>query len=349
VKTTIRIAVMTIVGVVSLWVLKKLGFLDLRPLQEAFRGAWLWIGLIVPSLLGLLFVGAVRFYFLTRTLGFVAPFRDVLAVNLIGQAVGQWLPGSSAVTEVLRFGMMSRWETKPGPTTDPTVFGPKGRLGLAILIDRVLGLGAMFALGGLAGFFVLFRGGATGGFFAVILALSIISLIMGLVALAAPFRPNRLLVRLAARAAGPESDSAPKNIFRRTAWEVRRLLETSKEIRTDKKRAAWLILLSTAAAVLNPLTLYFASHAVGRPLPFLVILAAVPFTIAAIFLPSGLAGFGGPQLLAAGVFSLFGADPGTVVAACLLQNTVVLAVQTLGGGVGLVLPTQRLFFRRRLI
>jgi len=348
VKTTLRIAVMTIVGVVSLWVLKKLGFLDLRPLQEAFRGSWLWIGLIVLSLLGLLFVGAVRFYFLTRTLGFVAPFRDVLAVNLIGQAVGQWLPGSSAITEVLRFGMMSGWETKPGPTADPTVFGPKGRLGLAILIDRILGLGAMFAVGGLAGFFVLVRGGMGRVFFAVILALSIISLIMGLVALAAPFRPNRLLVRWAARAAGPESDTVPKNIFRRTAWEFRRLLETSKEIQTDKNRAAWLILLSAAAAGLNPLTLYFASQAVGRPLPFLVILAAVPFTIAAIFLPSGLAGFGGPQLLAAGVFSLFGADPGTVVAACLLQNTVVLAVQTLGGGVGLVLPTKGLFSRRRL-
>jgi uncharacterized protein (TIRG00374 family) len=228
------------------------------------------------------------------------------------------------------------------------VFGPKGRLGLAILIDRVLGLGAMFAIGGLAGFFVLISGGASGGFTAVILALSIISLIMGLVALAAPFRPNRLLVRWAARAAGPESDSTPKKIFRRTAWEVRRLFETSKKIQTDKNRAVWLILLSVAATGLNPLTLYFASHAVGRPLPFLVILAAVPFTIAAIFLPSGLAGFGGPQLLAAGVFSLFGADPGTVVAACLLQNTVVLAVQTLGGGVGLMLPTQRLFFRRRL-
>jgi uncharacterized protein (TIRG00374 family) len=348
VKTTLRIAAMTIVGIVSLWILKRLGLLDLRPLLEAFQGEWLWIGLIVLSLLGLLFVGAIRFYFLTRTLGFRAPFRDVLAVNLIGQAVGQWLPGSSAVTEVLRFGLMSRREPEAGPTPNPAVFGPKGRLGLAILIDRVLGLGAMFAVGGLAGFFVLFRGGMGSGFYVIILALSAISLILGFAALAAPFRPNRLLVRLAARAAGKGSDSAPKNIFRRTAWEVRRLLETSKEIQTDKNRAAWLILLSAAAAGLNPLTLYFASHAVGRPLPFLVILAAVPFTIAAIFLPSGLAGFGGPQLLAAGVFSLFGANPGTVVAACLLQNTVVLAVQTLGGGVGLVLPTQRLFFRRRL-
>ena len=348
-KMTFRIAVMTIVGGGSLWILKSLGILDLRPFQEAFRREWPWIGLIILSLLGLSLVGAVRSYFLTRTLGFSAPFRDVLAVNLVGQAVGQWLPGSSAMTEVLRFGMMSGWSADAGPAADGAVFGSKGRLGLALLVDRVLGLGAMFAVGGLAGFIVLFRGGAGGGFFAAILALSAISLALGLVALAAPFRPNRLLHRPAPPAAGMESGPAPKNMFRRTAWEIRRLLETLKEIRAQKNRAAGLILLSLAAAGLNPLTLYFASQAAGRPLPFPVILAAIPFTIAAVFLPLGIAGFGGPQLLAAGVFSLFGADPGTVVAACLLQNTVVLAIQTLGGGIGLILPTQRFFFRRRLI
>jgi uncharacterized membrane protein YbhN (UPF0104 family) len=339
---------MIVVGGGSLWILKKLGILDLRLLQDAFRREWTWIGLIVLSLLGLLLISAVRFYFLTLALGFGAPFRDVLAVNLVGQAVGQWLPGSSAMTEVLRFGMMSGWSADAGPAADRSISGSKGRLGLALLVDRVLGLGAMFAVGGLAGFIVLFRGGASGGFFAAVLSLSTISLALGFVALAAPFRPNRFLHRLASRGAGPESGPTPKNVFRRTAWEIRRILETSKEIRAHKNRAAGLILLSLAASGLNSLTLYFASQATGRPLPFPVILAAVPFTIVALFLPSGIAGFGGPQLLAAGVFRLFGTDPGTVVAACLLQNTVVLAVQTLGGGAGLVLPTQRLFFRRRL-
>jgi uncharacterized protein (TIRG00374 family) len=348
VKTTLRIAVLTVVGGGSLWILKRLGILDLRPLQDAFRREWPWIGMIVLSLLGLLLISAVRFHLLTRTLGFGAPFRDVLAVNLIGQAVGQWLPGSSAMTEVFRFGLMSGWSADAGPAADRPVSGSKGRLGLALLVDRVLGLGAMFVVGGLAGIIVLGRGGASDGFFAVVLSLSMISLALGLLALAALFRPSRFLHRLASRAAGPESPAAPKNVFRRTAWEIRRLLETAKEIRRRRDRAAGLILLSLAAAGLNSLTLYFASLAAGRPLPFPVILAAVPFTLAAIFLPSGIAGFGGPQLLAAGVFRLFGADPGTVVAACLLQNTVVLAVQTLGGGVGLVLPTQRLFFRRRL-
>jgi uncharacterized protein (TIRG00374 family) len=347
-KTTLRIIVMTVVGGGSLWILKRLGILDLRPLQDAFRREWPWIGLIVLSLLGLLLICAVRFHFLTRILGFGAPFRDVLAVNLIGQAVGQWLPGSSAMTEVLRFGMMSGWSADAGRAADRAVSGFKGRLGLALLIDRVLGVGAMFVVGGLAGVIVLCRGGASDGFFAVVLSLSMISLALGLLALAALFRPSRLLHRLASRAAGPESGTAPKNVFRRTAWEIRRLLETAKEIRTQKNRAVGLILLSLAAAGLNSLTLYFASQATGRPLPVPVILAAVPFTIIAVFLPLGIAGFGGPQLLAAGVFSLFGADPGTVVAVCLLQNTVVLAVQTLGGGAGLILPTERLFFRRRL-
>ena len=167
--------------------------------------------------------------------------------------------------------------------------------------------------------------------------------------MATPFWSNRLWRRLAARAAGKKSDQtkgetdpAPglRGLFRRTARKGLHLFETLEETRLRGYRAAAPLFLSLSASLLNAFTLYFASLAAGRPLPFTVILAAIPLTVAAVFLPAGIAGFGGPQLLAAGVFSLFGADPKTVVAACLLQNTIVLAVQTLGGGLGGVLLTE---------
>jgi len=354
-KGILRIVVMAVFGCGSLWILKKLGFLDLQPVLEALRREWLWIGLAVLSLLGLLIISAIRFFLLVRIFGIAAPFRNILAANLIGQALGQWLPGSLAMTEVLRFGVMAGLVSKTDPDNDHSGSGPKGRLGLAILIDRLLGIGAMFAVGGLAGFFLLLGQGG-GGSFAVIFFLSAISLVLGFFALAAPFRPNRLLHRVATRAAGTKfdrrkgaTDHAPglRGLFRRTARKRLLLLDTLDETRLRGYRPAAPLVLSLAASLLNPFTLYFAFLATGRPLAFPVILAAIPLTVAAVFLPAGIAGFGGPQLLAAGVFSLFGADPKTVVAACLLQNTIVLAVQTLGGGLGGVLLTEHFTSRSK--
>ena len=352
----LRITAMTVIGIGSLGILHRLGYLNLEPVGTAFRRGGPWIGLVVLSLLGLLVTSAVRFHRLIRAFGAPAPFRDVLAANLIGQAVGQWLPGSLAMTEILRFGVMAGRTEGKQPEGAISGSGPKGRLGLAIIIDRLLGLGTMFAVGGLAGLFLLARNKIEAGFVIVVLFLSAMSMILGLMALAAPFRPNRRLQRLAGRMAGmtpaaargnENAPSPPRPFLRRPAWELFRLLETLKEFRDRENRGAVLLFLSLAAAVLNPLTLYFASLAAGFPLSFPAILAAVPLTTAAVLLPTGIAGFGGPQLLAAGVFRLLGADPATAVAACLLQNTIVLAGQTLGGAVGWALLSKRPSFRLR--
>ncbi len=53
----------------------------------------------------------------------------------------------------------------------------------------------------------------------------------------------------------------------------------------------------------------------------------------------------GRSCLAAGVFLLFGAEPEIVVPACLLQNTVVLAAQTVGGALGIALISSRAALR----
>ena len=338
-----QMTAMIVIGIGSLLILKKLGYLDLRPVAEAFRREGHWIGLIVLSLTGLLTLSAIRFFYLVRGLGIDAPFREVLGTNLVGQAVGQWLPGSMAMTEVLRFGVMAGLRPKGDSGRISAGPGPLGRLGLAILVDRLLGLGAMFALGGLAGFYLLIRKSLAPEHVLIVAALSAISLTLGFTALAGPFRPNRFLLRLAGRLAGDAP--VPKGIFRRMAGKVLQLFRSLEELRSGGIRPSRFLLLSLVAAVLNPLTLYFASVAAGTPLPFPVILAAIPYTVAAIFLPSGIAGFGGPQLLSAGVFLLFGAEPEIVVPACLLQNTVVLAAQTVGGALGIALISSRAALR----
>jgi len=339
----LRLAAMTVIGAASLVILHRLGYLDLRPVGSAFRRGGPWIGLVVLALIGLLAASAVRFHGLTRAFGIPVPFRDAAAANLIGQAVGQWLPGSLALTEVLRFGVMAGTAGNTRTDGSDAGAGTRGRLGLAVAVDRVLGLGAMFAVGGLAGLGLFSLGKIGRGSAVVVLALSAAAFVLGLAALAAPFRPNRQLARLAQRAAGP--DQASSGLFRPAARGALRLLNTLEEFRTKGNRPIVPLLLSLAAALFNPLTLYFAARATGAPLPFPVILAAVPLTTAAVILPTGLAGFGGPQLLAAGVFALFGADPAEVVAACLLQNTVILAGQTFGGALGWALLSRRPSFK----
>ncbi len=350
----IQITAMTVIGVGSLWILHRLGYLNLEPIGAAFRQGGPWIGLAVASLLGLLLVSAYRFHLLIKAFGTAASFRDVLAANLVGQAVGQWLPGSVAMTEILRFALMAGRTEEENPDVPLSGSGPKGRLGLAIIIDRLLGIGVMFAVGGLAGFYLLARNKIGRVFDIAILVLSAVVLALGLIISAAPFSPNRRLQRLAGRMAGLNpaiasgnitAGSPPRPIFRRAAWEIFRLLETLKELQAGENHGSVLLLLSLAAAVFNPLTLYFAARAAGVPLSFPVILASIPLTAAAILLPTGFAGFGGPQLLAAGVFRLLGADPGAAVTACLLQNTIVLAGQTLGGAVGWALLSKRPSFR----
>jgi uncharacterized membrane protein YbhN (UPF0104 family) len=345
----IRIAIMIVVGSGSIFALKKLGYLNLAPIFDAFRRNGAWIGLALLSLAGLLGASAVRFFILIRSLGLPTAFRNVLAANLIGQAIGQWLPGSLAVTEVLRFGVMAGMTPRDDAGRIAPNSGLKGRLGLAIAVDRLLGLGAMFTVGGLAGFFLIARRSIGRGFLAAVIPLSAAMLVLGLLGLAAPFRPYPRLQRLAGRAAGTipgatsqnESAAPPRGLFRRAAWNLFRLFETLKEFRSGDPRSPSLFILSFASALLNPLILYGAARAAGVSLSFPVILAAVPLTVAAILLPTGIAGYGGPQLLSAGVFPLFGAGPEMVVTACLLQNTIILAGQTLGGAMGLALLAGR--------
>jgi uncharacterized membrane protein YbhN (UPF0104 family) len=190
---------------------------------------------------------------------------------------------------------------------------------------------------------MILRGATEARSRAVLLGLTAFSTIAAAALLAGPFfrRSRRALTRLV---------SFMSRRPGRAAAGVRNLLlalEMWPGERSPRPLGAAALCLSAATALVNPLTLYFSSTAIGRPLPVLVIFAAVPFTIFAVIIPSGLAGFGGPQLLAAGVFGLFRVDSAVVVTACLLQNAVVLAVQTFLGGVGAALSLDRLRAARR--
>ena len=102
------------------------------------------------------------------------------------------------------------------------------------------------------------------------------------------------------------------------------------------------LLISLVLTALNPITFYLSARAIGRSLPLSAILVAVPFTVFSLFLPLGIAGFGGQQLMVAGVFSMFRVSPEVVVASSLVLNTIALATYTLCGGIGAVFAIERM-------
>ena len=339
-KAMARFAALAVVSAAILALLRVLGILNLRLFGEAFARGNGAMGLVAAALLAMTAVALVRYWIILRLVSFQARAPRVVAAGLISQAVGQWAPGSMAVTELIRFGLMA------GPG------GSKGRLALSILIDRLLGLGTMFLVGGCAAFFLHFRGGFLVKFPALVFSLAVLSVAFGLALILAPFltktAPWRKLSRfLAVKAAvrpAVAADPVPKKSRSARLWGgLSGAVDLLNGAAARPRRLLIPIGLSLAIPFLNGATLFYAAQAIGHPLPLSVILVAVPFTILAVLLPLGLAGYGGPQLAAAGVFGLFNVSPETVVAACLVQNTVVLAVTTVLGALsaGFVLDRLR--------
>ena len=343
-KGGLRIALAAAVGAAFLGLLKALGVLDLSLFRDAFARKDPAIALIAAALAVMTAVALVRYYILLRFVGLKPPAVRVAAAGLISQAVGQWAPGSVAVTEVLRFGLLAGMGAGGTDSEgEAGAAGVKTRIGLSILIDRLMGLGAMFLVGGCAAIGLHFGGGILVRHDALVFFLGAASLVAGLGLILAPLLTRTgpwaklarfLAIKASARPAVIEAP-APKL---RPAARMWRALSSAADLLTGAaarpRRLLVPIALSLAIPFLNGATLYYAARAVGRPLPLAAILVAVPFTLAAIALPLGLAGYGGPQLVAVGVFGLFNVAPEAVVVACLVQNTVVLAVTTAFGGLG---------------
>lgn len=364
-KTIARFTALAAASAAILALLKLLGILNLRLFGEAFVRGNGAIWLVAAALLAMTAVALIRYWLILRLVSFKARAPQVVAAGLISQAVGQWAPGSMAVTELIRFGLMAGLGDDAAPKAgepgngsgnghapDPgDASSVKGRIGLSILIDRLLGLGTMFLIGGFAAFYLYYRGGILIKYPVLLFSLAVLSLALGLVLLLAPLltktSPWRKLSRfLAVKAASRPPAAAGSAHLKSCSNRISRGLHNAVELLNGAaarpNRLLVPIILSSVIPFLNAGTLFYAAQAIGHPLPLSIILVAVPFTILAVFLPLGLAGYGGPQLVAAGVFGLFNVGSETVIAACLVQNTVVLAVTTLLGGLSAGFALDRL-------
>jgi|GEM_PF-483289 len=354
-KKLVQCAFMILFGACALAVLWRLGLLNTRLLSDAFAEGSSWLLLIIGSLLLMAALGILRYARLLRAAGFSVRMRDVAAATLVSQAVGQWAPGSMAVTELIRFGLLAI----PGGDAKAAPGGRGGRVGLASLADRTVGLGVMFILGSISAAFVYFLEWGRVPFPALLFTLAAASFLGGLALCVLPLLGRFIHARLLLGGVGTDAaDNAPSEKPERGWFFTARariiggsrvFVDAANALASSPRALLSTVLLSIAISLINPATVCFSTIAVGRPVPYEVVLAALPLTFLGILLPIGFAGFGGQQLIAAGVFGIFGVDPESIVAASLLQNTMVLAVHTLLGALSAGLSAGRLkaLFRKR--
>jgi uncharacterized membrane protein YbhN (UPF0104 family) len=347
-KALSKAMAMALMSVGFLWLLKLAGVLNLRLCLAAFQNKNAGFALTVSTLALLPALGAARSYILLKKISVVTKFSHVLTAGFISQAVGQWMPGSMMVIEVIRFGLvtgMSRHRLNADDMSERD--DHPARVGIAFLLDRVLGLGGVFITGALCAVILFVKRDPLIKHSSPLIAMAALSFCVGAVLLMAPFwARNRLLRKFLA---GMGADSIPRNRAGRGAGPFGRILQVLRAGMNALGEASmtWRdlrlpLFISFALAVLNPLTLYSAAWAMGRPLPILAVITAIPFTLLAILLPLGIAGFGGQQAMAVGAFSVFNLSPETVVAASLVQNVLALIVYTVCGGIAAGIVSRKL-------
>lgn len=339
---------MALLSVGFLWLLKLAGVLNIRLFLAAFKNKNAGVLMTALTLALLPVLGAVRSYILLKKISVVTKFSYVFNAGFISQAMGQWMPGSMMVIEVIRFGLVSGM-SRHRPNTDGMSDRNdlSARVGIAFLLDRVLGLGGMFVTGALCAVLLYAKSDPLIKHSSPLIAMTAISFCAGALLLLAPFWARSRLLRKSLT--GMSTDSILRYRAGRLRSPFARALRTFRVGMNAVGESAitWRdlripILISFILAVLNPLTLYSAAWATGRPLPLPAIITAIPFTLLAILLPLGIAGFGGQQAMAVGAFSVFNLNPETVVAASLVQNVLALIVYTICGGIAAGIVSKKL-------
>ncbi|MEY4065283.1 MAG: hypothetical protein RIR26_1491 [Pseudomonadota bacterium] len=336
-KTLIKTVILVSVAITFLYFMDRAGLLKWSAILSAFRNHPYEILAVAILQILTAVVMMIRYGKLLHLFGIDAGWRQVAAATFVSQALGQWFPGSLAIIEVLRVGLMSgaRPSSEAALKNTGQASGLKARLAIVSLVDRLVGfLGIL-----LAGFFscviVFYRmpdralSVSTG-----VLALGLFSGLGVVLLLGLPFAVRFPPLVRALKMSPKEAHAARAE----SAGLVRRLVFHAAAVRHDIEagtrhplRLLFPIFLSVSSMLLTSASLSFAGASLSVDLDFSQIVCVFPMVALAGLLPLGFAGMGGYQLVLASVFSLFAVPPSFVASAGVLQSAVLLVVNTLLG------------------
>jgi uncharacterized membrane protein YbhN (UPF0104 family) len=304
----VKVLLLVSASVVSIALMLHFDLVDTVALKSAFNTG-------LPFLAAAAFchtagqaTGFVRYRQFLRIYGLPNEIKTVASANFVGTAIGQWLPGSLAVVDALRVGMM--FGSQNTPESEPTSKPSLGRLALAGFWDRLMGLSTFFGIGSLLLLFHILQQDAPSP---LLVGLAVGSLLLGIQLVFLPWMLSKF------------SGFEFRNKF---IWKVQSLLATPPP---SLHSIVQPLLLSLASNLLLTLSYVFCARAIGLSIPFVAAAAALPILGLIGILPLGFGGIGGYQVAAIGLFQIFALEAASVGSASLLQSALALSLNSLTG------------------
>lgn len=314
-----------------LFLMHRFGLLRWDDISQAFaRHPKTIVGVCVLQLLTAV-VMMLRYWKLLRLFGISADLKRSSTATFISTALGQWFPGSMAVVEMLRVGLMFGVDSQKSQQTAGMASGIKARLAIVSIVDRLVGFLGILSMG-------LVASGVLQLFFyrdsSVLLLFGFAFFgVAGLVALPVVARLRWTRAFFKARLSSGTGHQSPRATSR-TQTLLRHLESLRHDVEAGTRHPARLVgpvLLSMVSLLLTSAALFLSARALGERLDFFQIVCVFPVVSLASVLPLGFAGIGGYQLVMASLFGLFAVSPAVVASAGLLQSALLLLVNSLLG------------------
>lgn len=338
-KIAFRTLLLLALCVGFLYLMQRFGLLRVADILAAFekRPSTLLLLAAVQALTAFLMM--IRYGALLHVLGIKAPLKQISSATFVSTAVGQWAPGSLAVVEVLRVGLMFGSHSNNPSTLASTGadVGIKARLAIASFADRLIGFLGILITGFVFSVYIFIISPSPQSvreFFSGS-GLLLFSSGLGVLALSAlPFAARLKVVRqahLKLKVGGTIGGTIGGRTWNSALRHIETLRHNVDAGTRHPLRLVRPLLLSMASLLLTSCSLYLSALAIGQSLNFLQIVCAYPLISLSAILPLGFAGIGGYQIIMASIFGLFSVSPAIVASSGVLQSAVVLVVNTIIG------------------
>ena len=341
-----------VLAVVTVAAMTYFGLIDLDSLRQALVHGQRWLFVAFALGLGAACINLWRYARLLELLQVLVPFRGVAAATSVSLFVGQWLPGSMAVSEMVRLGLMvgaeklnagaaRQADTDPSGRARPDrPSGNKARIFVASFLDRACGLIVFMTVGSTACLAALGleaqRGSGDlpahelsllGGL--IIFGVCGTSALLSLPWLAKHPAVLRSLEAQSVRWLATSNRSG--RLLGRFMGVLRKVTAPMADPAFTYRGFASALAISSMSS-LSLVGLFWAcAQAVGFPMTYLQVAAVFPFLAIAQLLPIGFGGIGGHQLVAVALFQAFSLDARGVATVSLVAGVVPLVLNAAVG------------------
>ncbi|NBO37218.1 UPF0104 family protein [bacterium] len=336
-KTLSRSLILFALAAGFLLLMQHFGLLRWASIVSAFREQ----PMLISQLVCIQVVGACvlvfRYWMILSVFGIRSSFRQITSATFVSSAVGQWAPGSLAIVELLRVGLMLGSHTSNSTSqTSGQEAGLKARLALVSLVDRMVGFFGILLMGFMFSGYLFLRmtmsestvvdSAARQGVLMLWIGAGVGC--VGLLSL--PFLARLRSLRRLSQSLTGNASRRPKSVqlIARNIEAIRHNIEAGTR---HPIRLFVPVALSMGSMLLACATLSMSARILASSLDFFQVVCVFPLNALAGLLPLGFAGIGGYQLVMASIFGIFSVSPAVVASAGVLQSALSLLVNSLLG------------------